>query len=144
MLDRLFKYQKDNDIELEYFFRGSRIVVTNTSFAELDENVEFSDIESLELYVDDLRKSISFSGDTNVLFLNKKNIKIKDKDVEADVLPFKRKEVGFVLEKSNPDELARAVLCVNNIYKPIHAQSQEYKDLHKEGIVSYKNYKEKP
>jgi hypothetical protein len=79
MLEKLFKFQIDNNIELEYMFKGSKIVILDTDFVKLNEPLSFSCIDQLMKVVIRLKENLKLSKDyDNVFFLNsvvlKKNL----------------------------------------------------------------------
>ena len=146
MLEKLFKFQIDNNIELEYMFKGSKIVVLDTDFVNLKEPLSFSCIDQLMKVILRLKDNLYLSKDyENVFFLNSvcTEKKSDNDEVVDNVIPFPQKEWSQIkLAPSDPHELARACLCVNNIHKPHTEQSEEYKKLHAKGFVSYRTYME--
>lgn len=143
MLERLFKFQRENEIELEYYFKGYNIVVVDSNLISFNSPISFSNIDQLEEFVLNSINNLKRQN-LNVIPLhnNFKESIVEDQDYGAKILEFPKKKNKFVLEKSDPNDLARACLCVNNIREPITSQSEEYKNLHKDGILSFHSYKE--
>lgn len=147
MLEELVKFQLNNNIELEYYFKGTHIIVTNLNFAELNAPMCFDlfPLDNLKETILSMKENLTLSNDyDNVVPLNAqfKNITEELDEIPDNVIFFPNKKPQIQLTKSDPNELARAVLCINNIGKPVHEQDENYKKLHKYGICSYYGYKE--
>ena len=146
MLERLFQFQIDNNIELEYSFQGTKIILLGTSFISISKPVSFNNLDELERFILELRDSYNASlNNSNVIFLGRgfEEKEIKEESSMAEIIQFPNIKPKYKLAESDPDELSRAVLCINNLYKAHSEQDDEYKKLHDQGIASFKSYKEK-
>lgn len=149
LVERLINFQRENNIELEWNFKGSGFIVYSACFAEFAAPLIFNDLDLMFKKILQLKEMKEVSMESNVFALNS-FLKVKEDDfVEENeggvVLQFPIKESRkprIELEASDPNELARAVLCINNLRKPITDQDEEYRNLHKDGISSFKNFKE--
>ena len=66
MLERLFQFQIDNNIELEYSFQGTKIILLGTSFISISKPVSFNNLDELERFILELRDS--YNASLNNLF----------------------------------------------------------------------------
>jgi len=123
--------EKNYNVNINYKYENGSYILDKISGYNFNFNLSFSSIED---FVKVIKNILNIKEDSNIvpMFFRKTDDKEEiEEDAFCDnVIDFPiKKKINFFSDMTDA-QWSRAVLCMNNIHKPVTEQDEEYKKLH--------------
>ena len=123
--------EKNYNVNINYKYENGSYILDKISGYNFNFNLSFSSIED---FVKVIKNILNIKEDSNIvpMFFRKTDDKEEiEEDAFCDnVIDFPiKKKINFFSDMTDA-QWSRAVLCMNNIHKPVTEQHEEYKKLH--------------